>query len=74
LRALFYYEYDGAGSQWLMQIALKETQIYMHLCNFSSEEYLSAVAKTIGEARELIESSFSFVCDMDGVKLLSKRK
>jgi integrase len=53
---------------------IKNTQIYMHLCDFSSEEYLSAVAKTIDEARKLIESGFVFVCDMEGVKLFSKRK
>jgi integrase len=63
---------------WVMHVLghknIKNTQIYMHLCDFSSEEYLSAVAETIGEARKLIESGFSFVCDMDGAKLFSKRK
>jgi hypothetical protein len=53
---------------------IKNTQIYMHLCDFGSEEYYSATASTIDEARKLIESGFSFVCDMDGVKLFSKRK
>lgn len=50
------------------------TQIYTHLCDFSSEEYYSAVAETIDEARKLIESGFSFVCNMEGVKLFSKCK
>jgi len=54
--------------------SIKNTQIYMHLSDFSSEEYYSAIARTIDEARKLIESGFSFVCDMDGVKLFSKRK
>jgi len=53
---------------------IKNTQIYMHLCAFSSEEYPSAVAKTIDEARKLIESGFSFMCDMEGVKLFSTWK
>jgi len=53
---------------------IRNTQIYMHLCDFSNEEYHSAVAKTIDEATKLIESGFSFVCDMEGVKLFSKRK
>jgi hypothetical protein len=44
----------------------------MHLCDFSSEEYFSAIAKTIGEARKLIESGFSFVCDMEGVSYSAK--
>ena len=63
---------------WVMHVLghknIKNTQIYMHLADFSSEEYMSAVAKTIDEARKLIESGFSFVCDMEGVKLFSKRK
>ncbi len=54
--------------------SIKNTQIYTHLVDFSSEEYHSAVAKTIDEARKLVESGFSFVCDMEGVKLFSKRK
>jgi len=54
---------------------IKNTQIYMHLADFrSEEEYHSAVATTIDEARTLIESGFHFVCDMDGTKLFSKRK
>jgi hypothetical protein len=49
--------------------------IYTHLCDFGiEEEYHSAVARTIDEARKLIESGFHFVCDMDGDKLFSKRK
>jgi hypothetical protein len=47
----------------------------MHLTDFrSEEEYHSAVTTTIDEARKLIESGSNFVCDMDGVKLFSKRK
>ena len=53
---------------------IRNTQIYMHLADFRSEEYHSAVATTIDEARKLIESGFHFVCDMDGAKLFSKRK
>jgi hypothetical protein len=63
---------------WVMHVLghknIKNTQIYMHLADFKSEEYYSAVARTIDEARKLIESGFSFVCEMDGVKLFSKRK
>ena len=54
---------------------IKNTQIYMHLADFrNEEEYHSAVATTIDEARKLSESGFHFVCDMDSVKLFSKRK
>jgi hypothetical protein len=63
---------------WVMHVLghknIKNTQIYMHLCDFSSEEYFSAVAETIDQARKLIESGFSFICDWGGVKLFSKRK
>jgi len=54
--------------------SIKNTQIYMHLANFESNEFHSAVAKSVEEARPLIEAGFSFVCDMDGTKLFSKRK
>jgi hypothetical protein len=63
---------------WVMHVLghknIKNTQIYMHLEDFSSEEYHSAIAKTIDEAWKFIESGFKYVCDMDGVKIFSKRK
>jgi len=52
---------------------IKNTQIYMHLADFKGEEYHSEVARTIDEARKLIESGFSFVCDIGGAKLFSMR-
>ena len=63
---------------WVMHVLghknVKNTQIYTHLCDFSSEEYFSAVAETIEQARKLIESGFSFVCEMGGTTLFRKRK
>ena len=53
---------------------IKTTLIYTQLVNFESDEYHSAVAKTIEEARKLIEASFEYVCDVDGVKLFRKRR
>jgi hypothetical protein len=53
---------------------IQNTLIYTQLVNFGSDQYHSAIAKTVEEARKLIESGFSFVCDMEGVKLFSKRK
>jgi integrase len=53
---------------------IRNTIIYTQLSEFRSEEYYSAVAKNIEEARELIESGFSFVCDIKGAMLFSKRK
>jgi hypothetical protein len=39
-----------------------------------SEEYYSATAKTIEEAKKLIESGFEYVAEMDSIKLFRKRK
>jgi len=53
---------------------IKNTIIYTQLAEFKNKEYHSAVATTIEKARELIETGFSYVCDMEGAKLFSKRK
>jgi len=53
---------------------IKTTLIYTQLIQFESDEYHSAVAKTIEEARGLIETGFEYVCDIEDVKLFRKRK
>lgn len=53
---------------------IQNTLIYTQLVNFQSDEYYSAVAKTVDEARKLVESGFTFVCDIEGIKVFSKRK
>jgi len=53
---------------------IQNTLIYTQLVNFQSDEYYSAVAKTVDEARKLVESGFTFVCDIEGMKVFSKRK
>jgi integrase len=54
---------------------INNTLIYTHLVNFNDkEEYYSATANTVDEAAKLIEQSFDYVCDLDGVKLFRKRK
>jgi hypothetical protein len=53
---------------------LETTLLYTQLVNFENDEYTSAVAKTIDEARKLIESGFEYVTELDGVKLFKKRK
>jgi len=53
---------------------LENTEIYTHLVNFESDEYHSATARTIEEAKQLIEAGFEFVCEMQEVKLFKKRK
>ncbi|MGB9683200.1 MAG: site-specific integrase, partial [bacterium] len=54
---------------------LETTLIYTQLVNFNEDdEYYSATARTVEEARKLIEEGFEYVCDMDGVKIFRKRK
>jgi hypothetical protein len=53
---------------------IQSTLIYTQLASFENEEYHSAVAKTVDEARTLIEAGFTFMCDIDGAKLFGKRK
>ena len=54
--------------------SIQNTLIYTQLLNFENEEYHSATAKTIEEAKQLIESGFEYVTDLEGVKLFRKRK
>jgi len=53
---------------------IANTEIYMHLVNFESDEWHSATAKTVEEAQKLIEVGFEYVCEMQEVKLFRKRK
>jgi integrase len=53
---------------------IQNTLVYTQLVNLESDQFHSATAKTIDEARKLVEAGFAFVCDMESVKLFSKRK
>jgi integrase len=54
---------------------LETTLIYTQLVSFNEEdEFYSATATTIKEARQLIEQGFEYVTEIDGVKLFRKRK
>ena len=53
---------------------LENTAIYTHLINFESDEWHSATAQTVEEAKNLIETGFDYVTEMDGIKLFRKRK
>lgn len=53
---------------------LENTSIYTHLINFESDEWNSAAAQTVEEAKKLIEAGFDYVTEMDGIKLFRKRK
>jgi predicted RNase H-like HicB family nuclease len=54
---------------------INNTMIYTHLIKLDKDEkFYSATAKTVEEARKLIEEGFEYVCEVDGVKLFRKRK
>ena len=53
---------------------LENTEVYTHLIDFHNDEYHSATAKTLEEAKQLIESGFEYITDMEDVKLFRKRK
>jgi hypothetical protein len=54
---------------------IKNTLIYTQLIKPSNdEEYISKVAKTIDEARMLVEAGFEYVCEIEKAKLFRKRK
>jgi predicted RNase H-like HicB family nuclease len=53
---------------------LETTLIYTQLVNFPNDEYVSATATTIDEAKQLIEQGFEYVTEIDGVRLFRKRK
>ena len=53
---------------------IQNTDLYTHLVNFENDEYDSATARTPEEMKQLIESGFEYVTDLEGVKWFRKRK
>jgi hypothetical protein len=53
---------------------IQSTLVYTKLVNFENDEYHGATAKTLSEAKALIESGSEYVRDMDNCKLFRKRK
>jgi len=53
---------------------LKNTMRYVQLIDFEHEEFTSAVAGTLQEARQLVEAGFEYVTEMDGAKIFRKLK
>jgi len=60
--------------QLLGHKSIKNTLVYTHLVDFGGDEFVCKVAKNVDQAKELIESGFDYVADVDGVKLFRKRK
>jgi len=53
---------------------IESTLVYTQLISFESDEYHSAVAKTVDDARKLIEQGFEYVLQKDDIMLFRKRK
>ena len=61
--------------KWLLgHKRIENTMVYTHLVPFGESEFTCKVAHSVEEAKALIEEGFSYVCDMDGVKLFRKPK
>jgi len=53
---------------------IQNTLVYTHLINNESDEFICKVAKTVEEAKDLVENGFEYVTEVEGVKLFRKRK
>ena len=60
--------------QLLGHKSIKNTLVYTHLVDFGSDEYVCKIAKTVDDAKILIEDGFEYVTDIEGMKLFRKRK
>jgi integrase len=52
----------------------ESTLVYTQLISFETDEYHSAIARTVEEARKLLEQSFEYVCQKEDIMLFRKRK
>jgi hypothetical protein len=53
---------------------IQNTLVYTQMVEFKNEEYISATASTIDNAKKLVEAGFEYVTEVDCVKLFRKRK
>jgi hypothetical protein len=53
---------------------IANTLIYTQLAEFEGDEYCSATASNVEEAKKLIEAGFEYVCSHYETMLLRKRK
>ncbi|MCJ7559657.1 hypothetical protein MUO79_03440 [Candidatus Bathyarchaeota archaeon] len=54
--------------------SIANTLIYTQLVEFEGDEYYSAIANNVEEAKKLIETGFEYVCNHENVMLFRKRK
>ena len=53
---------------------VESTLVCTQLISFETDEYHSAVARTVEDARKLLETGFEYVCQKDDLMLFRKRK
>jgi hypothetical protein len=53
---------------------IENTLIYTQLIQFESDDFNSAVAETIDEAKKLVEAGSEYVCTHENIMLFRKRK
>jgi integrase len=53
---------------------IQNTLVYTHLVEFHNDEFVCKTARTVDEARALVENGFDYVSEIDGVQLFRKRK
>jgi integrase len=53
---------------------IKNTLVYTQLVEFKDDDYVCKAAKTFEQAKNLIESGFEYVCEIEDTKLFKKRK
>ena len=54
---------------------IEKTLIYTQLLQFEKDDnYTCKIAQTVEQATDLIENGFEYITEMDGIKLLRKRK
>jgi len=60
--------------QLLGHKSIKNTLVYTHLVDFGGDDYVCKVARTVDEAKALVEGGFDYVTDIEDLKLFRKRK
>jgi len=53
---------------------IANTLIYTQLVEFENDDYSSATANNVDEAKKLIETGFEYVCSHGNVMIFRKRK
>lgn len=54
--------------------SIETTLIYTQLITMENDDYHSAVAESVQEARKLVEDGFEYVCTHEGHMIFRKRK